>query len=401
MIRFEDNPVSNSRIIVIGVGGGASIVVDKIAQLKLDNLETAIIDTDLDVLNSTRSGRELHISRDKIKHLAVSGSSNISKQKLSRELDNFCSSLPPAEIVFVISGLGGMTATVVAPYLVQALKNTNQWVWSLFTVPFFFEGKQKTVNSLKAIKQVQTITDAVMVIPHDKVFRMVDRKVSMGEAFTVADCICAGVIDTIQRLTHANSWVSIDFPAVKEIISNRKGTAFGTGKAKGSDMIYQAIDQALSSPLLGKEVIRNSHKLLISIFGGDDLTIKEIDAGIDFLSKQIPKQVNINFGAATLKDLKGQVRVSIVALGLDSKSHADISGNLDLAMAARTTSVTAANQQKPVNKLKSSAKPRQTMLNFKAALKGRFERSAPTIHHGEDLDIPTFLRRKSSFLKQD
>lgn len=408
MIRFVDQQESSAKILVIGIGSAAGMVIDRVARLERDNLETAIIDSDREVLKGTHCHEKLHVSRDSLVGgqlaLAEAGSRS---QKLVEEIGQFVGSLPRADIVFAVSGLGGLTGTAIGAYTLRELKKNKQWVWALLTIPFFFEGKQKIINSLQTVKQLQNFSDALMIIPHDKIFNMVDKNISMREAFIPANKICTGLISSIHFLIDSRNWISINSADIKGAIIDQKITVYGTGQGKGGERVIQAAQQALASPLLSREIMNSCRKLLVSIQGGEDLTVNEIDACITFLSQHLSRQVNISFGAASVKGMENKAAVGLIALGLDSAFQGDPSRNWDLSLPAKEEQkpqlrpqakpqvpVQVQPQTKMASKLKSRGKPRQTMLDFNNAAKGRFERSSPTIHHGEDLDIPAFLRRK-------
>jgi len=384
------------------------MVVDRVSRLELSNLETALIDTDPEIIAAANAPEKLHISRD----LLVGGQmpnaeSNSRGQRLVEETNRFVGSLPKADMVFVVSGLGGLTGTTLGAYVLRELKRKQQWVWALLTIPFFFEGKQKIVNSLRTAKQLQNFSDALMVIPHDKIFTMSDKNISMREAFIPANKLCTGLISAVHTLTDSRSWVSINSADIKAAIIEQKISAFGAGQGQGAEKVIQAAQQALASPLLGREVINNCRRLLVIIQGGEDLAVNEIDACIAFLSQHVSRQVNINFGSASRKGQEGKAKVGLIALGLDNVFQGDLSRSWDLSVPVQEEKK---NQPKPVikqqpevqlkskltSKLRSRGKPRQTMLDFNTAAKGRFERSSPTFHHGEDLDIPAFLRRKKT-----
>lgn len=404
MINFADEIGGNSKILAIGIGGAALDVVNTIADWKLKGIDTAFIDTDTDTIKSSSSPEKFHLSQRLFKKLEdLTEGSGLASQSVAKELCSFVNPLQQYEATFTVTGLGGATGTVITPYLIQILKEKSQWVWSLLTLPFFFEGKPKIINSLKGFKRINALADAVLVIPHDKIFKMVDKNISMYEAFMPANRIYTKLIGSVYRLTAPSGWVSIGLSDIKDELANKKATAFGVGEAGGARMIHKAIESAAGDSLLGKELLSGTRSLMVSILGGEDLKLKDVENGIDFLRTFIPKEGNISFGVATEKSWNGKVQVGIIALGLDSSAQ-DVSSSWDLSLAARKEETVLKESapiktrfqpiSRPLGRLRTVSKPRQTTIDFKPSFKGRFDKSRPTMHEGEDLDIPTFLRRK-------
>lgn len=363
MIRFINDPNNDSQILVVGVGGGAKGTIDSVAGLKLRGIETAFIDT-----------------------------------KIIKELDQFVNSLPKAQVTFTVTGLGGSTGTVITPYLIDLMKKKSFWIWSLLTLPFFFEGKQKIINSLKGLKSIQKLVNALLVIPHDKVFKMVDKNVEMYKAFLSANEVCVKLISSMYRLTMSSNRIKIDISDIKKRLADRKSTAFGTGIASGNNRVPKAMEDAVRDSLLGNEVLSKTRNLVVSITGGEDLKLKEIETGVEFLKTLVPQEMNVNFGVAIEKSWKEKVEINIIALGLDDAVH-DISNGLGITLVNRddVQGKEKINRQitsRITRTTKLVSKPKQTIIDFKPSFKGRFDKSQPTLHHGEDLDVPTFLRRK-------
>ena len=398
MIHFSEEDNSMPKIVVLGIGGAGGLVVDSIARSGFGNIETAFIDTNSDFMNKIYSREKFHIQRNLLKR--IEAKTKQTKENVLGEVERYIESLSEGTMVFLVSGLGGRTGASISPYISSLLREHNQWVWALVTIPFFFEGKQKIIHSLKCMKSIQKNVDACMIIPHDKIFKMIDKNISMQEVFSPANEICIKTVRSICSLTNPENWISLNFSDIKDGIQKGKTTAFGFGQAHGKDRIYRAVEQAISSPLLGKQTIDVSNKLLVSIYAGTDLNIEEIDSGIEFLNKQVPQHININFGVETAKSISDKVEVRIMAMGLDRNTGEDISADwgvsLDPTRAEKTEQSRLTPRAQSRIKIGASSinKAKQTTLDLQSTYKGKFERSTPTLYNGEDLDVPTFLRRK-------
>lgn len=356
MIKYSEDNENIPQILAIGVGGTGASVIDKINS---DSIRTFLIDSE---------------------------DANV------KELKPFVESLPKAEIVFVISGLGGSTGTAVAPDLVELLKEKTYWVWSLCTIPFFFEGKQKIINSLKTLKLIQQYANTILVIPHDKIFKMVDKNLSMKEVFTPANNLCAELVLAIRRLTSPDGkdkWINIKFSDIKNRIVNKKTTSFGFGEGRG---IQTAIEQAISGPLLDKEVINSADGIILSVSGSKNITLDEVNKGIESLRAVISKDIDIIFGVTIDPPLRDRVKVGIITTGLDMASNID---SWDLSSAGVTRETGLARKSSVLIRTPGQGqKPTQTMIDFKKMQKGCFEKSEATVFGGIDLDVPTFMRKK-------
>lgn len=350
MIKFSEDSDNTPQILAIGIGGAGACVIDKINGCNVNGIDTFLIDTDI------------------------------------KELKPFVDSLPKAEIVFTITGLGGNTGTIITPHLVHLLRERSYWVWSLCSIPFFFEGKQKILNSLKTLKAIQQSANTVLVIPHDKIFKMIDKNLSMKEAFTPANNLCAGLVLDIGRLTCLNGkgkWISIKFSDIKGRIIGKKTTLFGVGEGKE---VQIAIEQAISGPLLNKEVLNSADGLILSVSGNKAITLDEVNKGVEFIRTLITKDIDIIFGVAIDPALRDRVKVGIITTGLDIGSNID---NWDLSSASVPKKSLILTRP-----LGQSQKPMQTMIDFKRLQKGCFEKSEATVFGGVDLDVPTFMRKK-------
>lgn len=372
MIRFSESVENKSQILAIGIGGAGGSVIDRI-----NGVDTFLIDTDQDAINNS-------ISKDKI-----CITSRLDSEELVGQLKAIVSSLPKAEIVFTISGLGGNTGTTITPILLQLLKERSYWTWSLVTLPFFFEGKPKILNSLKGLKSIQGYADSFFVVPHDKVFKMVDKNISMKEVFTPAGNLCAELVMDVMRLT-SSSWVNIKFSEIKSRMAKKKSTSFGIGEGNGDSRLRLAIEQAFGGPLLGKDVLGHAESVIVSIAGSEDLTLDEVRGGIEYLRAIIAKDIDIVFGVSMDSRLNGSVKVGIIVTGIEAGSNIDdwgiITSVKDVSSVKRAPYLT--------RPLQPQQKAQQVVIDFKKLYKGRFEKSEATIYGGEDLDVPTFLRRK-------
>jgi len=359
MIRFEGDIKDDFRITVIGMGGASRKIVDTITGWEYQGIQTAFIDT-----------------------------------KEIKELNGIIDSLPHSEITFVLTGMGGKTGTEVTPYVVGLLKKKSLWVWTLATIPFFFEGKAKIINSIRAVKQVQTLSDAVLVIPHDKVFNMVDRNIKMYKAFLPANDICIKCISCVYRLTMPSNKVGVDYSDIRRYFGHNNSTGFGFGAGNGENKVRQAVESAIGDILLGKELVSKAGGLIVSILGGDDLKLKEVQDGIDFLHTFALKTAEINFAVTVDNSFNNKVQISIIALGLNSDTN-DISSRLSgVSVPNKQISRRKINTQPLSKGHRPGIKGKQTTIDFKSLFKGQFDKSKPTIYNGEDIDVPTFLRKK-------
>lgn len=397
MTKFPENIDNIAKILTIGIGGAGASVVEKINKSNINSINTILIDTDENTIDNSSAGKKFCIPASLVKELSNKPADLLVSKELSKELKPLLDLVSKTEVIFTISGLGGNTGTVVTPFLVHILKENLLWIWSLATLPFFFEGKHKIVNSLKRLKLIQQSANAVLVIPHDKIFRIVDKNLSMKEVFTPANNLCAELINNITKLTNLEEQGglgSISISDIKNKMLNKRSTLYGIGVGSGESRIQAAIDQAFSSPLLGKDLLNRIDGLIINISGDDTVTLEEINKGIEYLRTLIDKDIDISFGLLLDPKLNGQLKVGLITCGTDTYIHAD---NWDLSLVSPGGQKDSSLDKKiPFQSRLSqqSQKPLQTMIDFKKLSKGRFDKSEATVYGGIDLDIPTFLRKR-------
>lgn len=402
MITFSENSAGQAKILVFGVGRTGHSVIEKINEKNPDRIKTFFLDSDTELINSSTASQKICIPNRLIKDTVPETTPLAENQELAGMLKPLIDGLEKNEMVFTICGLGGGMGNAAAPVLMQMLKEKSHWLWSLNTIPFFFEGKAKLLNALMQMKVIQHYSNAVFAIPHDKIFKMVDKGLSMREAFTPAGNLCVDLILDVCGLTSnsgINKRIEIKFLDFKDKLYNKKSTSFGAGEAAGEQRITQAIEKAVNSPLLGKEILLSAERIILNISGNEGLKLDEINEGMNFLYTLIPKEKNIIFGVTIDNKLREAIKVDAIAIGIDTGSRNNwgigFSGETD------TKDITNIQSGEPVPRtsrlgrpLQFSQKPKQTMMDFRKSSKGCFDKSEATIFGGEDLDIPTFMRRK-------
>lgn len=401
MITFSDSQKKPRKIIAIGIGGAGYNIINYIVANSLPGVDTCFIDSNKDTIKRSLAENKHCIPKKLIQEAEAKAVNSREAGVLTDNLKVFANTLPGAEIVFTISGLGGGVGAIVMPLIIPILKQRPMWIWSVATLPFFFEGKLKIVNSLKRLKSIQEAANAVMVVPHDKIFKMVDKNLSVKEVFTPANNLCAELVLAVTRLTcveEPDRQIKIRFDDIKRKLIDKRITSFGIGSDSGPARVRKAIEQAVSGPLVDKKILHSAEGIIIDICGGNNLSLDEIKKGMEFLQAEVSPKANISFGITIDKKLKDRAQVSLIALGIDSDSAAN---NWDLIpLRADEDSPSGRGgftRRRPGGGFPGSGRYRkaeQTMINFKQLSKGRFEKTKTTLSGGIDLDIPTFLRKK-------
>jgi len=400
MISFADQNPGYVPIVVIGIGGAGSSVLDKINSYQMKGIKTYLIDIDKDNTPCSAGVERFTIPAKVLSDLGFEATAGAATEALANSFKAFINSLPKTEIVFTVSGLGGGVGTTLISPLIRLLREKPLWVWTLVSLPFSFEGKPRIVNAIKKLKLLQQSANAVLAIPHDKIFKMVDKNLSMREAFAPADNLCAELVVAVRKLTAREinrGKVNVRVSDIKEKTVIKRFTAFGTGEGMGPGRMNAAIEKAFSSTLLGKDVVSSADGIIINISGREGLTLDEVQQGMQHFQTLLAKEKNIVFGISVDNSLQEAVKVDILAIGLEANATID---NWDLAgipdSGAKTqTNETPANRVQRINSSAGvNSKAKQTMLDFGKTSKGVFEKTGSTIHAGEDLDIPTFMRRK-------
>ncbi len=345
---MTDNDIPSNYLAVIkvvGVGGGGTNAVNRMIDEGIRGVEFVAINTDAQALAISDADIKVHIGTDITKGLGAGANPEVGQQAAQESKDDIKAALAGADMVFITAGEGGGTGTGAAPVVADIAKNdVGALTVAIVTKPFTFEGRKRSQSALGGIDNLAANVDTLVVIPNDRLLDLSEKKTTMLEAFRMADEVLAQGTQGITDLITVPGLINVDFADVCTIMKDSGSAMMGIGVASGDSRAADAAEEAISSPLL-ETSIDGATRVLLSIAGNKDLGIQEINDAADIVAKNVDPDANIIFGTVVDESLGDQVRVTVIATGLDDSSQDSLPSldSVSSSRASRTTSRPAAS----------------------------------------------------------
>lgn len=372
-----------AKIKVVGVGGGGgNAVASMVDSGQIGGVEFIAANTDAQVLLSTTVPTKVQIGEKLTKGLGVGGNPDVGAQAAEESIEKLKELLIGSDMVFVTAGMGGGTGTGAAPVIARLAKESGALTVGVVTKPFTFEGTRRMILAEEGIERLRKEVDTLIVIPNQRIMDVVDRKVTLLEAFKVADSVLGQAVGGIAEIITTPGLVNVDFADVKAIMSDAGSALLGVGSGVGENRAQMAARQAVSSPLLDLS-IEGAKGILFNIAGGADLTMFEVDEAARIISGTADPDANVIFGAVVKNDLSDQVRITVIATGFDE----NVSRVAQMARPASPSLQGVVGEVPP----KEIEIP-DTALEAAEKKEGVIEPTKKD-EFGEDFDIPAFLRK--------
>jgi cell division protein FtsZ len=306
-----------AKIKVIGVGGGGGNAVSSMLDGNLVNgVEFITLNTDAQVLLQNKSATKLQIGEKLTKGLGVGGNPEIGRQAAEESIEKIKELLIDTDMVFVTAGMGGGTGTGASPIVAQLAKEAGALTVGIVTKPFAFEGARRAVIAEEGIEKLRECVDTMIVIPNQRLMDVIDKKMTLIEAFKLADSVLSQAVGGIADIITTPGLINVDFADVKTIMKEAGTALLGIGTGVGENRAQMAARAAVSSPLLDLS-IEGARGVLFNIAGGNDLTMFEVDEAAKIISAAADSDANIIFGAVIKEELSDQVRITVIATGFD------------------------------------------------------------------------------------
>ncbi|HBA84217.1 MAG TPA: hypothetical protein DCZ95_09015 [Verrucomicrobia bacterium] len=399
MSFFEHNEsVPLQKILVAGVGGGGSNVVDRMVKSWSEGPEAAVINTDLKALGACEVSQRIQIGRNITKGLGAGGDVSAGKMAAEDDVDRLRGLVAHSHLVIIVAALGGGTGTGAAPILARIAREEGALTLCFVSMPFDFEGERRTEHARDGLRALKMEADAVVCLPNQNLLEMVPDKTSLISAFETSDQMIGTGIQSLWRLLTQNGMINLDFADLRNLVEHSGGScSFGYGEGEGSEKSAQALHSITAGPLLDHgNVLAQSEALLISIVGGMDLTLMDIQTIMAHLKAIARPDARLAMGATINPEWKGRLALTVLAA-----DNWDETPPAPAAPAPAASKSTSKVEKEPELVMDLSAEGRaarkkgiQATLDFESNEKGRlFSKVEPTLYNGEDLDIPTFVRR--------
>lgn len=314
-----------AKIKVIGLGGGGGNAVSSMYENGgIEGVDFIAVNTDAQVLLLNKAPVKIQIGEKLTKGLGSGGDPQIGTQAAEESKEKIMEHLVDSDMVFVTAGMGGGTGTGAAPVVAKLAKESGALTVAIVTKPFQFEGARRSVISEEGIEKLRTEVDTLIVIPNQRLMDVVDRKMTLLEAFKVADSVLEQAVKGISEIITTPGLINVDFADVKTIMKDAGTALLGIGTGVGENRAQMAARSAISSPLLDL-TMEGATGVLFNITGGPDLTMFEVDEAARIISSAADSDANVIFGAVIKPDLKDQVKITVVATGFD-ETRARIAG---------------------------------------------------------------------------
>ncbi len=311
------------RITVFGVGGAGGNAVNNMIESNLEGVEFVVANTDAQAITQSLAERRIQMGSALTQGLGAGSQPQIGAGAAEEALPEITDQLAGAHMTFITAGMGGGTGTGAAPVIARAAKELGILTVGVVTKPFHFEGQRRQLTAERGIEQLAQHVDTLIVIPNQNLFRVANEKTTFAAAFAMADQVLYSGVASITELMTKEGLINLDFADVRSIMSEMGKAMMGTGEASGEKRAIEAAEAAISNPLLDDVSMRGARGLLISIAGGPDLTLYEVDEAATRIREEVDPEANIILGATFDDTLEGTMRVSVVATGLNEELEMD------------------------------------------------------------------------------
>ncbi len=403
IFEFEETPIRNARMKVVGIGGAGGNAVNRMVDEDLEGVEFISMNTDAQALKASRAQVTLQIGKKLTRGLGAGARPEIGRQALSESEEEVRKALNGADLVFVTAGMGGGTGTGAAPMVAEIARDLGALVIGVVTRPFSFEGKKRERQAHLGLAELRRCVDTVIVVPNDRLLAVVPKGTSFRDALKKADEVLLNATQGISDLIRVTGEVNVDFADVRTIMAARGPALMGTGFGEGENRAQEAAQEAISSPLLDEISISGARGVLINITGGLDLAIDEVTQISSIIQEEAGEEAEIIFGAVHDPELEGRVRVTVIATGFDSSDEEKV-----IRPDFRRARPQAHTKAEPVA---PPAVAEPVRVEARVAAGGgrgptggsrveavlplnRFPERMVTREQLADLDIPTFIRRQ-------
>jgi cell division protein FtsZ len=364
---------------VVGVGGGGVNAVNRMIELGLRGVEFIAVNTDAQALLMSDADVKLDVGRELTRGLGAGADPEVGRRAAEDHAEEIEEALAGADMVFVTAGEGGGTGTGGAPVVARIAKSIGALTIGVVTKPFSFEGRRRQSQAEAGVARLKEEVDTLIVVPNDRLLEISDRGISMIEAFATADQVLLAGVQGITDLITTPGLINLDFADVKSVMQGAGSALMGIGSARGADRAIKAAELAVESPLL-EASIEGAHGVLLSVQGGSNLGIFEINDAAQLVKEAAHPEANIIFGTVIDDTLGDEVRVTVIAAGFDGGEPAP---RLEPVTAMRTADAgssepdaVASEPPAPVAVAASVSEP----VSYDAAF------------GDDDLDIPDFLK---------
>ena len=413
-ISFNEEPLNDAKIKVIGVGGGGGNAVNRMIDAGVEGIEFIVANTDLQALRLSRAPVKLQLGVKLTNGLGAGANPEVGRKAALEDSDKIIEALEGADMVFVTTGLGGGTGTGAAPIIASLASEMGALTVAVVTKPFSFEGKRRMTQAEKGIAELMESVDTTIVIPNEKLLAVAENA-GFFESFRVADDILRQGVQGISDIITIPGIINRDFADVKTIMARMGYAVMGTATASGQNRTAEAAQRAIASPLLEAGAIDGARGILINITGSASLKLAEVQQACTIIQSAAHEDANIIFGAVMDEKMKDAVKITVIATGFGEASRARQMRGAEVRSSFASSHEDAMDFPEPVGPAQPAAasfpQPTPTLL----VEEPRMAEAAPVAtaevisldamrnamvanFEQEDLDVPAFLRKRGEVM---
>ena len=316
-LKIPDIRELKPRITVFGVGGAGGNAVNNMIRAGLQGVDFVVANTDAQALTMSEAERIIQMGVQVTEGLGAGSHPDVGRAAADEVLDEIRDHLSGAHMVFVTAGMGGGTGTGASPVIARAARELGILTVGVVTKPFHFEGQRRMRIAEQGIAELQSVVDTLIIIPNQNLFRVANEKTTFADAFAMADQVLYSGVGCITDLMVKEGLINLDFADVRAVMREMGKAMMGTGEATDEKRALRAAEAAIANPLIDDVSMKGARGLLISISGGKDLTLYEVDEAATRIREEVDPDANIIVGATFDESLDGIIRVSVVATGVD------------------------------------------------------------------------------------
>ncbi|NDK09912.1 cell division protein FtsZ [Candidatus Gracilibacteria bacterium] len=369
-----------AKIKVVGVGGGGNNAVNRMIEAGLEGVDFIAMNTDVQALYSSLADNKLNLGKMITGGLGAGSSPDVGKKAAEESREEIKSLLEGADMVFITCGLGGGTGTGAAPVVAEVAKELGALTIGVVTRPFSFEGHNRSSKAMDGFDLLKEKVDTLITIPNDRILSIIDKKTPLLDAFSIVDEVLNQGVQGISDLITQPGLINVDFADVRAVMHSAGSALMGIGYGSGENRAVEAARSAIDSPLLDLS-IAGAKGLLFNITGGTDLSMFEVDEAAKVITDSVDGDANIIFGATIREDYEGEIKITVVATGFDETSNKKYLEQKSEQTRGGNSSGGGFGKRSVSDSRVLPAQPQS-------------KPEAGNMRDGEDLDIPSFLRKK-------
>ncbi|MDE3060727.1 MAG: cell division protein FtsZ [Pseudomonadota bacterium] len=309
-------------ITVIGVGGAGGNAVNNMISAQLEGVNFVVANTDAQALDHSLTERTIQLGAGITKGLGAGANPEVGRASAEEAREEIAAYIEGSNMVFITAGMGGGTGTGAASVIARIAKEQGILTVAVVTKPFQFEGTHRMRMAENGLKELQDYVDTLIIIPNQNLFRIANERTTFADAFKMADEVLHSGVRGVTDLMVKPGLINLDFADIRTVMREMGKAMMGTGEATGERRAVEAAEAAISNPLLDDVSLKGARALLISITGGNDMTLFEVDEAANRVREEVDPEANIIFGSTFSDAMEGRMRVSVVATGIDAQSQA-------------------------------------------------------------------------------